>query len=574
MKESIKRIIISLSFILAFFLFTIVYINIKINEQHAKEIEINNRTININILENKILCEDIMLVNMNSNEKFKYKFFESDNDMKNVNLYLNNNRIYNSPDLLRGNINFDKDILNASKIGNKEINVKITYELDMDYITRYKNTDVISLYIEKYVYHMKNLKINLNSNYTINNLSVDGAKIRKSTNGYTINMNNINNISYSKDIDIAFNINKDLSNKKDKEFISQMVKEYSFINDRIYILVILIIISIVLLIISLCINNKKKITNYRRDTSDLISPILAEAIIDKKIGIKELIMTTIIELNIRGNIKIHDNNTIELISYDKLEKYEKEIVDLLFKKNILKFSDINNIFSSSNKSTKEFSNKISLIKESLLKKLYSMKFFSKRLTIFNRCIGLCSLLISINMPRFFLSWGVEPVFNIFFIISFFVTLFYIKSIISKKTIREEFEIYTEDLKKNGLIAMWALLMVGLIIYYSINIAKYHTIFFIFTLLVICLNIYIVYRSQSIILTKEGKEEQRKLLELKKYINDYSLIKNRDLESVIVWDKYLAYATAFGIPNQVINNIYEEWHNLNINLQVVDKLLRL
>ena len=65
-----------------------------------------------------------------------------------------------------------------------------------------------------------------------------------------------------------------------------------------------------------------------------------------------------------------------------------------------------------------------------------------------------------------------------------------------------------------------------------------------------------------------------MLELKKYINDYSLIKNRDLESVIVWDKYLAYATAFGIPNQVINNIYEEWYNLNINLQVVDKLLRL
>ena len=136
------------------------------------------------------------------------------------------------------------------------------------------------------------------------------------------------------------------------------------------------------------------------------------------------------------------------------------------------------------------------------------------------------------------------------------------------------ETYTKDLKKNRLIAMGALLMVGFIIYYSINVAKYHTIFFIFTLLVICLNIYIVYRSQSIILTKEGKEEQRKLLELKKYINDYSLIKNRDLESVIVWDKYLAYATAFGIPNQIINNIYEEWYNLNINLQVVDKLLRL
>ncbi len=87
-----------------------------------------------------------------------------------------------------------------------------------------------------------------------------------------------------------------------------------------------------------------------------------------------------------------------------------------------------------------------------------------------------------------------------------------------------------------------------------------------------LNIYIAYHSQGIILTKEGKEEQLKLVELKNYINDYSLIRNRDLESVIIWDKYLAYATAFGIPNKITNSIYEKWYNLNINLQVVEKIL--
>ena len=59
---------------------------------------------------------------------------------------------------------------------------------------------------------------------------------------------------------------------------------------------------------------------------------------------------------------------------------------------------------------------------------------------------------------------------------------------------------------------------------------------------------------------------------KNYINDYSLIRNRDLESVIIWDKYLAYATAFGIPNKITNSIYEKWYNLNINLQVVEKIL--
>ena len=63
------------------------------------------------------------------------------------------------------------------------------------------------------------------------------------------------------------------------------------------------------------------------------------------------------------------------------------------------------------------------------------------------------------------------------------------------------------------------------------------------------------------------------MELKKYINDYSLIKNRDLESVIIWDEYLAYATAFGIPNKVTDSIYEGWYNLNLNLQVVEKILR-
>ena len=63
------------------------------------------------------------------------------------------------------------------------------------------------------------------------------------------------------------------------------------------------------------------------------------------------------------------------------------------------------------------------------------------------------------------------------------------------------------------------------------------------------------------------------MELKRYINDYSLIKSRDLESVIIWDEYLAYATAFGIPNKVTDKIYEEWYNLNLNLQVVEKILR-
>ena len=188
-----------------------------------------------------------------------------------------------------------------------------------------------------------------------------------------------------------------------------------------------------LLILSLIINNQKKTTNYRRDTSNLISPILAEAIIDGKIGLKELIMTTIVELNIRGNINIINNDTLELVSYDNLEIYEQSIVNLLFKNKTIKFSDINNTFANSNKSTIQFTQKMSLIKECLLEKIYSMNIFSKGLTFLNKAIGLCTILISINMPQILLN-NSSSMKKFFFILSLLITFYYIKSNHVKKTI--------------------------------------------------------------------------------------------------------------------------------------------
>ena len=477
-------------------------------------------------------------------------------------------------DLLKGYINIDKRLLNGLKIRDKNVSIKLTYELDLDYITRYTNTDVLPLYMDlENIDYLNNLTINLNSNYTITNLTVDNAEISKTKDGYAVNMNNINN---SDDMNILFNMNKYLSNTINSDYVNPNIlketEEYDYINERIYILVIIITISVILLILSLIINNQKKTTDYRRDTSKLISPILAEAIIDGKIGLKELIMTTIVELNIRGNINIINNDTLELVSYDNLEIYEQSIVNLLFKNKTIKFSDINNTFANSNKSTIQFTQKMSLIKNCLLEKIYSMNIFSKELTFLNKAIGLCTILISINMPQILLN-NSSSMKKIFFILSLLITFYYIKSNIGKKTIREE--IITNNKRRTVIdirIVFLLILTVFIIISTSINVAKYHIIFFMFTLLAICLNIYIAYHSQGIILTKEGKEEQLKLVELKNYINDYSLIRNRDLKSVIIWDKYLAYATAFGIPNKITNSIYEKWYNLNINLQVVEKIL--
>ena len=581
MKESIKNIIISISIIIIDILISLFFINnsnTSLNNKKSKGIGIGSRTININILYNKILCEDVILFIMHSREELKYKFFQEYDYLNNTKLYINNSDNFYSTslkmDLLKGYINIDKRLLNGLKITDKNVSIKLTYELDLDYITRYTNTDVLPLYMDlENIDYLNNLTINLNSNYTITNLTVDNAEISKTKDGYAVNMNNINN---SDDMNILFNMNTYLSNTINSDYVNPNIlketEEYDYINERIYILVIIITISVILLILSLIINNQKKTTNYRRDTSNLISPILAEAIIDGKIGLKELIMTTIVELNIRGNINIINNDTLELVSYDNLEIYEQSIVNLLFKNKTIKFSDINNTFANSNKSTIQFTQKMSLIKECLLEKIYSMNIFSKGLTFLNKAIGLCTILISINMPQILLN-NSSSMKKFFFILSLLITFYYIKSNIGKKTIREE--IITNNKRRTVIdirIVFLLILTVFIIISTSISVAKYHIVFFMFTLLAICLNIYIAYHSQGIILTKEGKEEQLKLVELKNYINDYSLIRNRDLESVIIWDKYLAYATAFGIPNKITNSIYEEWYNLNINLQVVEKIL--
>ena len=566
MKESIKNIIISISIIIIAILISLFFINnsnTSLNNKKSKEIGIGSRTININILDNKILCEDVILFNMHSREELKYKFFQEYDYLNNTKLYINNSDNFYSTslkmDLLKGYINIDKRLLNGLKITDKNVTIKLTYELDLDYITRYTNTDVLPLYMDlENIDYLNNLTINLNSNYTITNLTVDNAEISKTKDGYAVNMNTY----------LSNTINSDYVNPN----ILKETEEYDYINERIYILVIIITISVILLILSLIINNQKKTTDYRRDTSNLISPILAEAIIDGKIGLKELIMTTIVELNIRGNINIINNDTLELVSYDNLEIYEQSIVNLLFKNKTIKFSDINNTFANSNKSTIQFTQKMSLIKECLLEKIYSMNIFSKGLTFLNKAIGLCTILISINMPQILLN-NSSSMKKFFFILSLLITFYYIKSNIGKKTIREE--IITNNKRRTVIdirIVFLLILTVFIIISTSINVAKYHIIFFMFTLLAICLNIYIAYHSQGIILTKEGKEEKLKLVELKNYINDYSLIRNRDLESVIIWDKYLAYATAFGIPNKITNSIYEKWYNLNINLQVVEKIL--
>ena len=74
------------------------------------------------------------------------------------------------------------------------------------------------------------------------------------------------------------------------------------------------------------------------------------------------------------------------------------------------------------------------------------------------------------------------------------------------------------------------------------------------------------------MTTEGKEIKEKLLGLKKFINDYSLLCEKDFENYILWGEYLSYATALGICNK-IETVAENPINIQID-DIIDGMKKI
>ncbi len=92
---------------------------------------------------------------------------------------------------------------------------------------------------------------------------------------------------------------------------------------------------------------------------------------------------------------------------------------------------------------------------------------------------------------------------------------------------------------------------------------------VFVLPVICESIAMVVVINKIIssisiLSEKGYEEQQKWLGLEKYMKEYSLLKEKEVFDVILWEKFLVYATAFGISKQVIKQLKTAYPDAFIN----------
>lgn len=75
-----------------------------------------------------------------------------------------------------------------------------------------------------------------------------------------------------------------------------------------------------------------------------------------------------------------------------------------------------------------------------------------------------------------------------------------------------------------------------------------------------------------VLTQAGTEEKEEWKALAKYIEEFSMIDEKEVPSLVIWEKYLVYATAFGIADKAIEQmkakypevfVQEYWQDENI-----------
>ncbi len=68
-----------------------------------------------------------------------------------------------------------------------------------------------------------------------------------------------------------------------------------------------------------------------------------------------------------------------------------------------------------------------------------------------------------------------------------------------------------------------------------------------------------------VLTQKGVDEKEQWKAFKKYMEDFSLLKEREVPELVIWEKYLVFATAFGISEKVLKQlkvIYPEITDMN------------
>jgi hypothetical protein len=117
--------------------------------------------------------------------------------------------------------------------------------------------------------------------------------------------------------------------------------------------------------------------------------------------------------------------------------------------------------------------------------------------------------------------------------------------------------YDEVVKKGKSVGK-AMSITGLIIlllqlplYFS-DLGLCYGAYIIFAITLLICGVYVKYNSEKLVLlTQFGEDEKAKWKGLYNFLNNETLMSERTVPDIVLWEKYLIYATAFGISDKVV-----------------------
>ena len=251
-----------------------------------------------------------------------YRYKDEDKLDKNLTMTIGEKYTYLTEEIC---ISKNKSIFKKEKRENREL------------IDEYNNVSILNING-----NYKNIKLkipNKTSRFFIinNNISYekinDNEYIINTTKGYKgykhikiiVDSKIFNNTSKNdEDYDLEYMYKENLEPKLKKEYIFKKIIQ------------VVSILTMINLIIICIITKKKKVNKiYHRDTDDVVDIIFAEHMIDKKMNLSNLIMATIVQQIVKGNI-IYENDTLILKQYDKNSEIKNNIIKMFFNFNVNK----------------------------------------------------------------------------------------------------------------------------------------------------------------------------------------------------------------------------------------------
>ena len=483
------------------------------------------------------------------------KTFRNLDDVRNVEI---NNSFY---------IENNKIIFYRIEPGNHIINVE--YKINPKIISQYSNASILKIRNNS---EFSDYKIKINFSGEVRTFKTDSihAKVKKIENNlYEIDMTNTLKITDIQYTEIKLNkyiVKEPTIINQQYNIINKIASEKNFATK--YLLILVLMTIFVFTVVKLLTIRRVIYKKHIKSTKVVLRPIFAESLIDGKIGAKELIMSCIMDLIYRKKIDvIEENEIIKIIDDNEMIKYERDIIDLVFDgKLTVSFQELKNKCNNKNESTK-FLKKLQIIEDNINKYFFDEGIYSKigeKLLAILKTVSLILALNFIPLTLSFAEFMEKDSIYAMIIIAFFVGIVFSnwrKINLRRKQKGRQYTNLFFVLEKMKFF-IYAIFLGIIYIVILVSVFDSNIIKGLWAVLIIILNIISFKASQTHSLTDKGIKEYNKVYALKRYIKEYGLMEQREMDGIKVWDEYLIYACAFGISTKITGKIDEDALKIN------------